>query len=217
MESIGLDVPPVSSSTISRRLGRRSERLASDGHSTQLHAGRSGGGIAYNKDEFEAKVRRGWNSRRSTRSAQRVGDRVERVRDGGDAGRCRQRRDHLRDREPRPDGCSHRRLDHRCAGPDVDRKEYQRMRDATIACMREIGVETGGSNFQFAIDPKTSRMVIIEMNPRVSVRVPWRARRPVSRSPRSPQNSPSVMGSTRSPTTSPVKHPPVSSRPSTTW
>lgn len=47
-------------------------------------------------------------------------------------------------------------------------KEYQRMRDATIACMREIGVETGGSNVQFAINPDTGRMTIIEMNPRVS-------------------------------------------------
>ena len=47
-------------------------------------------------------------------------------------------------------------------------KEYQRMRDATIACMREIGVETGGSNVQFAIHPQTGRMVIVEMNPRVS-------------------------------------------------
>ncbi len=47
-------------------------------------------------------------------------------------------------------------------------KEYQMMRDATIACMREIGVETGGSNVQFAIDPRTGRMIIIEMNPRVS-------------------------------------------------
>ena len=47
-------------------------------------------------------------------------------------------------------------------------KEYQRMRDASIAVMREIGVETGGSNIQFAIDPKTGRMVVIEMNPRVS-------------------------------------------------
>tara|TARA_R110000868_G_scaffold68388_2_gene202139 strand:+ start:82898 stop:86152 length:3255 start_codon:yes stop_codon:yes gene_type:complete len=47
-------------------------------------------------------------------------------------------------------------------------KEYQRMRDATIACMREIGVETGGSNVQFAVNPDTGRMTIIEMNPRVS-------------------------------------------------
>ena len=47
-------------------------------------------------------------------------------------------------------------------------KEYQRMRDASMAVIREIGVETGGSNIQFAVDPKTGRMVVIEMNPRVS-------------------------------------------------
>ena len=47
-------------------------------------------------------------------------------------------------------------------------KEYQKMRDAAIACIREIGVETGGSNIQFAVNPDTGRMVIIEMNPRVS-------------------------------------------------
>ena len=47
-------------------------------------------------------------------------------------------------------------------------KEYQNMRDAAIACIREIGVETGGSNIQFAVHPDTGRMVIIEMNPRVS-------------------------------------------------
>jgi len=47
-------------------------------------------------------------------------------------------------------------------------KEYQKMRDAAIACIREIGVETGGSNIQFAMHPDTGRMVIIEMNPRVS-------------------------------------------------
>ena len=47
-------------------------------------------------------------------------------------------------------------------------KEYQRMRNASFAVIREIGVETGGSNIQFSIDPKTGRMVVIEMNPRVS-------------------------------------------------
>jgi carbamoyl-phosphate synthase large subunit len=47
-------------------------------------------------------------------------------------------------------------------------KEYQRMRDASLAVMREIGVETGGSNIQFAIHPDTGRMIVIEMNPRVS-------------------------------------------------
>lgn len=47
-------------------------------------------------------------------------------------------------------------------------KEYQKMRDAACGCIREIGVDTGGSNIQFAVDPATGRMVIIEMNPRVS-------------------------------------------------
>ncbi|MDC1128705.1 carbamoyl-phosphate synthase large subunit [Candidatus Pelagibacter sp.] len=47
-------------------------------------------------------------------------------------------------------------------------KEYQVMRNASIACLRKIGVETGGSNVQFAINPKNGRMVVIEMNPRVS-------------------------------------------------
>jgi carbamoyl-phosphate synthase large subunit len=47
-------------------------------------------------------------------------------------------------------------------------KEYQIMRDAAIAIIREIGVETGGSNIQFAVDPASGRMVVIEMNPRVS-------------------------------------------------
>ncbi len=47
-------------------------------------------------------------------------------------------------------------------------KEYQKMRDAAIAIIREIGVETGGSNIQFAVNPNDGRMVVIEMNPRVS-------------------------------------------------
>jgi carbamoyl-phosphate synthase large subunit len=47
-------------------------------------------------------------------------------------------------------------------------REYQIMRDASFACIREIGVETGGSNIQFSVDPKTGRCIIIEMNPRVS-------------------------------------------------
>jgi carbamoyl-phosphate synthase large subunit len=47
-------------------------------------------------------------------------------------------------------------------------KEYQRMRDASFAILREVGVDTGGSNVQFSIDPKTGRMIVIEMNPRVS-------------------------------------------------
>ena len=47
-------------------------------------------------------------------------------------------------------------------------KEYQIMRNASIACLREIGVDTGGSNVQFAVNPENGRMIVIEMNPRVS-------------------------------------------------
>ncbi len=47
-------------------------------------------------------------------------------------------------------------------------REYQMMRDASLRCLREIGVDTGGSNVQFAINPENGRMVIVEMNPRVS-------------------------------------------------
>src|SRR5689334_16852632 len=47
-------------------------------------------------------------------------------------------------------------------------REYQMMRDAALRCLREIGVDTGGSNVQFAVDPASGRMVVIEMNPRVS-------------------------------------------------
>ncbi|WP_458700771.1 carbamoyl-phosphate synthase large subunit [Sulfurospirillum sp. 1307] len=47
-------------------------------------------------------------------------------------------------------------------------KEYQKMRNASFAILREIGVDTGGSNVQFSVDPKTGRMTVIEMNPRVS-------------------------------------------------
>lgn len=47
-------------------------------------------------------------------------------------------------------------------------REYQKMRDASLAVMREIGVDTGGSNVQFALNPETGRLIVIEMNPRVS-------------------------------------------------
>lgn len=47
-------------------------------------------------------------------------------------------------------------------------REYQKMRDASLAIMREIGVETGGSNVQFGVNPANGELVIIEMNPRVS-------------------------------------------------
>jgi len=55
-----------------------------------------------------------------------------------------------------------------CQGTPKGDKEYQGMRDAAIRVIREVGVETGGSNIQFAVNPENGRMVIIEMNPRVS-------------------------------------------------
>ena len=75
-------------------------------------------------------------------------------------------------------------------------KEYQRMRDASLAVIREIGVETGGSNIQFAIDPKTGRMIVIEMNPRVSRSTRWPRKPRAFPSPRSPPSWPSATGCT---------------------
>ena len=46
-------------------------------------------------------------------------------------------------------------------------KQYQKLRDASIAIIREIGVDTGGSNVQFAVNPKNSDIIVVEMNPRV--------------------------------------------------
>jgi carbamoyl-phosphate synthase large subunit len=77
------------------------------------------------------------------------------------------------------------------------------MRDAAFACIRRVGVETGGSNVQFAVDPETGDMVVIEMNPRVSRSSALASKATGSRSPRSPPASPSATRSTRSPTTSP--------------
>ena len=56
-------------------------------------------------------------------------------------------------------------------------KEYQRMRDASIAIIRAVGVETGGSNIQFGINPDTGDMIVVEMNPRVSRSAqPWQSK-----------------------------------------
>jgi carbamoyl-phosphate synthase large subunit len=92
-------------------------------------------------------------------------------------------------------------------------KEYQILRDASIAVLREIGVETGGSNVQFAINPADGRLVIIEMNPRVS-----RSSALASKATGFPIAKVAATRSTKSPMTSPAAQPrPRSSRPSTTW
>ena len=72
-------------------------------------------------------------------------------------------------------------------------REYQRLRDIGIDIIREVGVDTGGCNIQFAVDPDDGRVIVIEMNPRVSRSSrAGVARRPASRSRRSPRGSPSA-------------------------
>ena len=128
-----------------------------------------GGGIAYNRDEFEDKVRKGLE-------LSPVG---EVILDESIIGWKEYEMEVMRDVADNVviicaienfDPMGVHTGDSITVAPaqTLTDKEYQRMRDATIAVMRENGVETGGSNVQFAIHPQTGRMVVIEMNPRVS-------------------------------------------------
>ncbi len=131
--------------------------------------GGSGGGIAYNKDEFVEMVKRGLDlspTREMLIEESLLGWKefeMEVVRDKKD--NC-------------IIVCSIENLDPMgvhtgdsitvAPAQTLTDKEYQIMRDASIAVLREIGVDTGGSNVQFAINPADGRMIVIEMNPRVS-------------------------------------------------
>ena len=95
-------------------------------------------------------------------------------------------------------------------------KEYQIMRDASFAIIRAVGVETGGSNIQFSVNPDNGRMIVIEMNPRVSRSSPLPPKRPGFRSRKLPPSSLSATPSMRFQTTSPAKRLPASSPPLTT-
>jgi len=129
----------------------------------------TGGGIAYNREEFEAIVRGGLEA--SPRHEVLIEESVlgwkeyemEVVRDRADNAIIICSIENV-------DPMGVHTGDSITVAPalTLTDKEYQRMRSASIAVLREIGVETGGSNVQFAIDPKTGRMVVIEMNPRVS-------------------------------------------------
>src|SRR4249919_1863865 len=131
--------------------------------------GGTGGGIAYNRDEFEAIVRGGIEA--SPTDEVLIEESVlgwkeyemEVVRDRADNAIIICSIENI-------DPMGVHTGDSITVAPalTLTDKEYQRMRSASIAVLREIGVETGGSNVQFAIDPKTGRMVVIEMNPRVS-------------------------------------------------
>jgi carbamoyl-phosphate synthase large subunit len=131
--------------------------------------GGTGGGIAYNRDEYEAIVRYGLEASPTT----------EVLIDESLVGWKEYEMEVVRDRADNAiiicsienvDPMGVHTGDSITVAPalTLTDKEYQRMRSASIAVLREIGVETGGSNVQFAVDPKTGRMVVIEMNPRVS-------------------------------------------------
>jgi carbamoyl-phosphate synthase large subunit len=131
--------------------------------------GGTGGGIAYNRDEFEAIVRGGIEA--SPTDEVLIEESVlgwkeyemEVVRDRADNAIIICSIENI-------DPMGVHTGDSITVAPalTLTDKEYQRMRSASIAVLREIGVETGGSNVQFAVDPRTGRMVVIEMNPRVS-------------------------------------------------
>ncbi len=131
--------------------------------------GGTGGGIAYNKEEFEAIVRRGL-------SLSMIGEvLVEESIVGWKEFELEMMRDRMGNTVivctiENFDPMGVHTGDSITVAPiqTLTDAEYQRMRDAAIRLMGEIGVETGGCNIQFATDPKTGRMVVIEMNPRVS-------------------------------------------------
>ncbi len=131
--------------------------------------GGSGSAIAYNKDEFETLVRRGLDQSPTT----------EVLIEESIIGWKEYEMEVMRDLDDNVviicaienfDPMGVHTGDSITVAPaqTLSDKEYQRMRDASLAVIREIGVETGGSNIQFATDPHTGRMIVIEMNPRVS-------------------------------------------------
>ena len=170
MQEIGLECPKAA---VARSFEEAVEIQATVGYPTIIRPsftlGGSGGGIAYNREEFEEIVKRGLEL--SPTSEVLVEESVlgwkefemEVVRDTAD--NC-------------IIVCSIENLDPMgvhtgdsitvAPAQTLTDKEYQRLRNASIAVLRKIGVDTGGSNVQFGISPTTGRVVVIEMNPRVS-------------------------------------------------
>ncbi|MTW22583.1 carbamoyl-phosphate synthase large subunit [Allochromatium palmeri] len=170
MRRIGLDMPR---SAIAHSLEEAIQVQAPIGFPTIIRPsftmGGSGGGIAYNQEEFEEICRRGLDLSPTKELL------IEESVLGWKEYEMEVVRDHA-------DNCiiicSIENLDPMgvhtgdsitvAPAQTLTDKEYQIMRNASIAVLREIGVDTGGSNVQFAIDPATGRMIVIEMNPRVS-------------------------------------------------
>jgi carbamoyl-phosphate synthase large subunit len=170
MRDIGLETPH---SQIARSLEEALAVQSSIGFPIVIRPsftlGGSGGGIAYNREEFEDIVQRGLDAS-PTR---------ELLLEESVLGWKEFEMEVVRDRK---DNCiivcSIENLDPMgvhtgdsitvAPAQTLTDKEYQRMRDASIAVLRKIGVETGGSNVQFAVNPRDGRLLVIEMNPRVS-------------------------------------------------
>ncbi|MFV9615559.1 MAG: carbamoyl-phosphate synthase large subunit [Gammaproteobacteria bacterium] len=170
MEELGLDMPRAA---IAHSMEEAYQVQAQVGYPTIVRPsftmGGSGGGIAYNKEEFEEICRRGLDL--SPVSELLVEESI--------LGWKEYEMEVVRDKN---DNCiiicSIENLDPMgihtgdsitvAPAQTLTDKEYQLMRDASIAVLRKIGVETGGSNVQFSVNPEDGRMTIIEMNPRVS-------------------------------------------------
>ncbi len=170
MQDIGLEVPRAD---IAHSLEEALEKQADIGFPTIIRPsftlGGTGGGIAYNREEFERIVSHGLEMSPTT----------EVLLEESVIGWKEFEMEVVRDRN---DNCiivcSIENLDPMgvhtgdsitvAPAQTLTDKEYQRLRDASIDVLRKIGVETGGSNVQFAVSPETGRVLIIEMNPRVS-------------------------------------------------
>ncbi|WP_178861659.1 carbamoyl-phosphate synthase large subunit [Thiomicrorhabdus cannonii] len=170
MQKIGLDMPQ---SAVAHNMEEAWEIQAQVGFPTVIRPsftlGGSGGGIAYNKDEFEQICKFGLD----------LSPTKELLIEESILGWKEYEMEVVRDRNDNAIiVCSIENFDPMgvhtgdsitvAPAQTLTDKEYQIMRNASLAVLREIGVETGGSNVQFAINPESGRMIIIEMNPRVS-------------------------------------------------
>lgn len=170
MESIGLQMPRAGTA---RSIEQAWQILDDVGLPAIIRPaftlGGTGGGIAFNREEFEDVIRRGLDASMTH----------EVLIDQSALGWKEYELEVMRDRDDNVViVCSIENLDPMgvhtgdsitvAPAQTLTDKEYQRMRDAAMAVIRAIGVETGGSNIQFAINPADGQMVVIEMNPRVS-------------------------------------------------
>ena len=170
MRKIGLE---TCRGTIVRSLAQARELLADIGLPAVIRPsftlGGSGSGVAYNREEFDLKVQRGLD-------LSPVGEVLV---EESILGWKEYEMEVMRDADDNAviicsienfDPCGVHTGDSITVAPamTLTDRQYQRMRDASFAVIRAIGVETGGSNIQFAVDPASGRMIVIEMNPRVS-------------------------------------------------